>query len=804
MKCSLLTLSCALDGELSQERQAELETHLVTCERCRSGMRYLREETERISQLARAHVPPGSATAILERARVLSPEATGSAAPPPPEPDPVAVVEVPPLEDAPGSEVTGSNALPDLTLWGPGVAGATAAGALDSISVAGFASPEQAPEAPAAPEAEPHTDLLEPPAPAADLMDGPEQPPLEEADGSDQATSIESDITPWPAGAEAYSDQGVGDANVGPLPEAEAAAQDPLDSQPGSGWASSPLTDDVTLQAGEGWMPGASGAEEGTAPELGAAEAEVAAEGTVPAPDESAETVEDLDPIFPEGPAEPYTVPIDYQPVANSPWASDRFSPDSAEPPPPPAAVDPAPLERTDEAADGNFPPVDSTSSFWGDPTEAPGSETPPAAELPDQTAEGSAAETPSPDGYPDPILADQLGAPVAGDEPQDPDALLDSAAGLGAQADVPGREPPDTPADNPWTAQVQAEAPANPEGPWQRSWEPDPLPVWSPALPPIPPWPSESTGVGGQGSGDEVMEVAKEEAAGLEEPTPAAEVPVWIPPPPSLPSSVTDSWVPKRDLLDIPPQPPTPAAAEPLSPPVRPVDSVVPPRRAPSEETTGYQRIPPPHRPEGQGKRPVAPRPASPGPRSWTRTGTIAVAALAVFLIGWALTHHSAPTPAPTRTAHSSPTPTVSHSPAASPSAPATPAGTLNLTGEQTFGGSGSGYQMQTARYGLHQNGTQLWVVFQMVSGSGSPKITTGFDGATTLYVEMQGVAPGAAVPQPPSGELVTSVTVGRVPGFSGAVYILQLSRAAQVTGYLLPGTDTGSAGERVVLQLQ
>jgi hypothetical protein len=179
-------------------------------------------------------------------------------------------------------------------------------------------------------------------------------------------------------------------------------------------------------------------------------------------------------------------------------------------------------------------------------------------------------------------------------------------------------------------------------------------------------------------------------------------------------------------------------------------------------------------------------------------------VAALAVFLIGWALTHHGAPTPAPTRTAHSSPTPTVSHSPAASPSAPATPAGTLNLTGEQTFGGSGSGYQMQTARYGLHQNGTQLWVVFQMVSGSGSPKITTGFDGAATLYVEMQGVAPGAAVPQPPSGELVTSVTVGRVPGFSGAVYILQLSRAAQVTGYLLPGTDTGSAGERVVLQLQ
>ena len=138
MKCSLLTLSCALDGELSQERQAELETHLVTCERCRSGMRYLREETERISQLARAHVPPGSATAILERARVLAPEATGSAATPPPDQDPVAVVEVPPLEGSPESDVTGSASLPDLTLWGPGVAGATAGGALDSIAVAGY------------------------------------------------------------------------------------------------------------------------------------------------------------------------------------------------------------------------------------------------------------------------------------------------------------------------------------------------------------------------------------------------------------------------------------------------------------------------------------------------------------------------------------------------------------------------------------------------------------------------------------------------------------------------------------------
>ena len=71
MKCSLLTLSCALDGELSRERQAELDAHLITCERCRTGMRYLREETERISLLSPVHLSDDKATALLERARVL-------------------------------------------------------------------------------------------------------------------------------------------------------------------------------------------------------------------------------------------------------------------------------------------------------------------------------------------------------------------------------------------------------------------------------------------------------------------------------------------------------------------------------------------------------------------------------------------------------------------------------------------------------------------------------------------------------------------------------------------------------------
>ncbi|HVB13253.1 MAG TPA: zf-HC2 domain-containing protein, partial [Candidatus Dormibacteraeota bacterium] len=73
MKCSLLTLSCALDGELSRERQMELDAHLITCERCKTGMRYLREETERISLLAPVRLAAATTTALLERSRVLVP-----------------------------------------------------------------------------------------------------------------------------------------------------------------------------------------------------------------------------------------------------------------------------------------------------------------------------------------------------------------------------------------------------------------------------------------------------------------------------------------------------------------------------------------------------------------------------------------------------------------------------------------------------------------------------------------------------------------------------------------------------------
>ena len=57
MRCSLLALSSYIDAELGPEPTGELEAHLVACERCRTAIGHLREESSRIGDLARVHVP---------------------------------------------------------------------------------------------------------------------------------------------------------------------------------------------------------------------------------------------------------------------------------------------------------------------------------------------------------------------------------------------------------------------------------------------------------------------------------------------------------------------------------------------------------------------------------------------------------------------------------------------------------------------------------------------------------------------------------------------------------------------------
>ena len=87
MKCSLLALSSYLDDELEPGRRAEIEAHLVGCERCRKGLECLREETERFGALGRVHVPDDAVSGFLQQLGLLGPGDTlPPRAPRPPDP----------------------------------------------------------------------------------------------------------------------------------------------------------------------------------------------------------------------------------------------------------------------------------------------------------------------------------------------------------------------------------------------------------------------------------------------------------------------------------------------------------------------------------------------------------------------------------------------------------------------------------------------------------------------------------------------------------------------------------------------
>jgi hypothetical protein len=108
VKCSLLTLSTYIDGELVPDRRAEVDAHLVGCPRCSAGAATLREERVRVGQLARVRVAPQSMRLMLEQVGIR-----GAADLPlparPPEPAPT------PSDQMPWQSATSSPALP----WTP-------------------------------------------------------------------------------------------------------------------------------------------------------------------------------------------------------------------------------------------------------------------------------------------------------------------------------------------------------------------------------------------------------------------------------------------------------------------------------------------------------------------------------------------------------------------------------------------------------------------------------------------------------------------------------------------------------------
>jgi hypothetical protein len=74
VRCSLLALSSYIDTELDLEPAGELEAHLVACDRCRTAIGHLREESERIGALARVHVPDDAVHELFSQIGLIAEE----------------------------------------------------------------------------------------------------------------------------------------------------------------------------------------------------------------------------------------------------------------------------------------------------------------------------------------------------------------------------------------------------------------------------------------------------------------------------------------------------------------------------------------------------------------------------------------------------------------------------------------------------------------------------------------------------------------------------------------------------------
>jgi hypothetical protein len=74
MRCSLLALSSYIDAELDPEPTGELEAHLVACDRCRTAVGHLQEESARIEALARVHVPDDAVHELFSQIGLIAEE----------------------------------------------------------------------------------------------------------------------------------------------------------------------------------------------------------------------------------------------------------------------------------------------------------------------------------------------------------------------------------------------------------------------------------------------------------------------------------------------------------------------------------------------------------------------------------------------------------------------------------------------------------------------------------------------------------------------------------------------------------
>ncbi len=179
---------------------------------------------------------------------------------------------------------------------------------------------------------------------------------------------------------------------------------------------------------------------------------------------------------------------------------------------------------------------------------------------------------------------------------------------------------------------------------------------------------------------------------------------------------------------------------------------------------------------------------------------GVVVIAGAALFISRGS----SSPAPTATATHHTpaaaaggaAPAPNTSAPAHPSTSAPAHPSTsapaptTGSLTGTQTFGSNGTGFQLKDIRYGIHPGDLRVVFDLGMLSGSSgtSPRAVVAFSDPQTMLITFSGVIPAGSTGSPPPGGAIASVTLVSTKGGT-AQYRVKLTKAVTFSGGYLTG---------------
>jgi hypothetical protein len=748
VRCSLLTLSSYLDEELDAAQRADVDAHLLGCERCHNAVEYLREEVGRISGLARVRVSDDGARAFLEQLGLIGPDD-----------------ELPPRPPRP--RVSAADAPP----WFAGSPGGTLPWMPRRDSEPGPDVPDQ----PSLPFTNQAAQERRPPPPAAP------------ADARDAAVELNGRPT-YPRDG----DQGSPSA-VLTLPQPRFSALGGA-AVPAEGGDDPPrLAREVETEGvlTPGIPVGRGGLDPGVQAGL---------------PDRAGETVSDPGGTPPGGEAAPGHPSARQPGPAHEPDGGPGSAAHLHWGPPAEPVAPPTPQPATSAGDDPwawaprDHPPTSSSLA----PAAAPASPGPqPSAVAPARShALPGPAASPGEEGADpliDPLIARAAGPP-ARLRPSMMTRLRDQAAlRLALMRSVDTMDVAQPARQAPGRAPAAPPAPAGPGGITAETWpEPgrgraDPGAEWQEGASPAPP------PLGGPLRARPAAPAAAPPLRPSPEPAvPAA--PLWLPPVPVPPAPHPGAGRSK------------PTTAEELPPAPQPLRPAPPPGTVPAGGD-GSRRVPGRH---SRALASRAPRWAASGVPSALRTRAAAVGAVLALLLvivvvasraggpspGAAVTHP--PSAHPLSPASAAPvtqvtlSPGATATPSASPTATAAPSPSASAAPGTTYGGSGSGWQLDGVRCcGIRPAGDpdagDTRVVFLLSGGSGgAPAVVVSFPDPTTMLISFSGTIVTGSIPQE-SGGIVSRMDP---PSASQAIFRFTLTRKAAVRGWAFSPTGYEYSG--------